>query len=64
MFLYTTQPYDMVFPPQEVGYEKMVFKTRQVFVSEVNGRRVISQLLSTNPKDFLNPDFFPGNEIN
>ena len=63
MFLYTNQPVEMIFPPDDLGYTQMNFKGRDLSVVEVNGKKVISRLISTNQRDFLNPDFFPGKEL-
>lgn len=63
MFLYTTQTYDMLFPPKENHTEFMWVNGDGIECYSINGKRVVSRLISTNPKKFLDPKFTPGTEF-
>ncbi len=63
MFLYTVATREMVFPPSDCGYTEMKLNNKSLSVCEINGKKVVSRLFSTNQRDYLNPDFTPGREL-
>ncbi len=63
MFLYTVAKPEMIFPPAEVEYTEMWLNSRHLSVANIGGRKVVSRLISTNPKDYLNPNYMPGREL-
>ena len=63
MFLYTTQTAQMIFPPKDYSVDFMWFNGDGVESHLINGKRVVSRLISTNPKKYLDPLFTPGREF-
>lgn len=43
-----------------VEYKEVMYKNQLVLVKNINGIQMLERLYSTNPKDYLNPDFQPG----
>ncbi|MCT1903804.1 YlzJ-like family protein [Oceanobacillus sojae] len=67
MILYTPLSYQEIFPEEQEagnGIQAIEWQGRTVFVSKNNdGNYQINQLISSNPNDYLNPDFLPGRII-
>ncbi|GGP12474.1 YlzJ-like family protein [Oceanobacillus neutriphilus] len=67
MILYTPLSYQEIFPEEQgTGNEiqAIEWQGRTVFVSKNNnGNYQINQLISSNPNDYLNPEFLPGRII-
>lgn len=59
MFLYTPVPYEAVFP--EKIQHKNTIAAGDGLLEEQGG--TVSRLISTNPSDYLNPAFMPGEPI-
>lgn len=43
-----------------VEYKEVMYKNQLVLVKNINGIQMLERLYSTNPTDYLNPDFQPG----
>ncbi|MBC9786020.1 hypothetical protein GJ688_16185 [Heliobacillus mobilis] len=67
MILYTPLPMEMVLKGLESDMPTMSilsYKGRTVMGYKMgDGRYELTRILSTDPKDFLQPDFQPGNQI-
>lgn len=68
MILYTPLSETDVFPVEEENVRKRTFATmngRTVYIEQLdNGSYEVLQLLSTDPKDFLDESFMPGTIVN
>jgi hypothetical protein len=60
MVLYTPLSEHDIFPQSEASYQLVSFKGRSLYAREVDNKLHLVQLLSTNPEDFLKPEFAPG----
>lgn len=66
MIIYTPLPLDIVLEgvQQKRNYEEITVDEVKLQVEKLpDGRYKINQVLSTNPSDFLNPKYQPGNFI-
>ncbi|NLI89829.1 MAG: hypothetical protein GX366_05420 [Epulopiscium sp.] len=45
---------------QQIEYQEVIYKNQLLLTRTINGTQTIERLYSTNPEDFLNPDFQPG----
>ncbi|MFD1018241.1 YlzJ-like family protein [Thalassobacillus hwangdonensis] len=68
MILYTPLSEVDIFPPDQEEYQNTImtqYNQRPVKAMKMgNGNYQIVQLLSTDPQDFMDPDFQPGIEFN
>ncbi len=64
MILYTPLCNEDIFP-EEAGrnLQYIDYQGRKVFIDETEGKATVVQLVSTNPHDYIDPTFSPGNEI-
>ncbi|SFD79450.1 YlzJ-like protein [Lentibacillus persicus] len=64
MILYTPLSETDIFPSSDKDFQKRQCAShngRQVYVEETqDGQYQLLQLLSTDPQDFMNPDYTPG----
>ncbi|ALX47590.1 YlzJ-like family protein [Lentibacillus amyloliquefaciens] len=64
MILYTPLSETDIFPSSDQDFQKrhcVSHNGRQVYVEETQeGQFQLLQLLSTDPEDFMNPDYTPG----
>lgn len=64
MILYTPLAYQDIFPEDNQEIQAVEWQGRTVFVSKnKDGNYQINQLISSDPNDYLNPDFLPGRII-
>lgn len=68
MILYSVIPPEVVFSnPEEEGKRRtfeIIYRGERVEVTRIDGNRyIITRLLSTSPRAFLDPGFTPGTEI-
>ncbi|WP_040980211.1 YlzJ-like family protein [Oceanobacillus jeddahense] len=67
MILYTPLSHQEIFPETQGAaneIQAVEWQGRTVFVSKNNdGHYQINQLISSDPNDYLNPDFLPGRII-
>lgn len=69
MILYSIIPAEMVFEgfegdDRQIGFIEMEYRGEKVLTSALGGNRyVISRLISTSPKAYLDPAFQPGTII-
>ncbi len=67
MLLYTPLPAEQVLEgsDKEINIEEINYKGIKIQVEDINGKNYkIMRLISSNPNDYLNPEFQPGNMIN
>lgn len=65
MVLYTLLSYEEIFPNEQTSYKLISYHNRNCYVLENEaGDLQIAQLLSTNPYDFLQQKYNPGQVIN
>ncbi|GIO22021.1 YlzJ-like family protein [Oceanobacillus sp. J11TS1] len=65
MILYTPLAYQDIFPDESnEEIQAIEWQGRTVFVSKNQDNKYqINQLISSDPNDYLNPDFLPGRII-
>ena len=67
MILYTIMPEDLIFPTASDDYQKqkmVELNGVSMLVNEVNpGEHYVVRVLSSNPQDFLNDQYTPGQRI-
>ncbi|WP_054709322.1 YlzJ-like family protein [Bacillus sp. JCM 19041] len=68
MILYTSVPYECVFPTDQSEFESQITipcQAGQLIVEqEGEGAYRIVRLISSNPHDFLKPEYAPGTLLN
>lgn len=66
--LYTIIPYELIFEQKEDiknNYFEMIYEDKHLLVEKIdNGNYMIHRLYSTNPLDYLDKRYSPGNIIN
>jgi hypothetical protein len=66
MILYTTVPYELIFPTEQSEFEKQENLTingvPMIVEKTEQGKRII-RILSTDPADYLDNDLMPGQII-
>jgi len=67
MILYTTMPQELIFPTEESVFQKqniVEINGVSVLVNEERpGEHYIVRILSSNPADYLNDQFSPGQKV-
>lgn len=64
--IHTVMPMEVIFPPQESvsQLKEMPYSGVNLLVEQLpNGRSRIERIISSNPRDFLNPQLQPGSVI-
>lgn len=69
MILYTPMQLELVFDGLENMKPPVLEETKvngipMLVAGDEYGRKTIYKLLSTNPRDYLNPQFNPGTQVN
>lgn len=45
---------------KDIQYEEMMYKDKHILIKNIDGIQILERLYSTDPYDYLNPEFQPG----